>query len=93
MNYLIITGLNAYLHRIGVVDSPKCVHCDERESVEHYLLLCRRYTKERTQLRRELGRTPLNLITLLGHAHVGALMRFVQATNRFPRYSYADEGK
>ncbi|KAF8906868.1 hypothetical protein CPB85DRAFT_1197569, partial [Mucidula mucida] len=58
-------GLNAYLHRMKIIASDKCAKCGVPESVEHYLLVCRRYTAARSALRQELGRQHLDLRTLL----------------------------
>ncbi|KAF8518121.1 hypothetical protein BU17DRAFT_48960, partial [Hysterangium stoloniferum] len=39
-------GLNEYLSQIGVVTSPLCPKCHTPETVEHYLLQCRRFLTE-----------------------------------------------
>ncbi|KAJ7153407.1 hypothetical protein C8R43DRAFT_828743, partial [Mycena crocata] len=36
-------GLNAYLARFGAVDSSLCPMCREPETVNHFLLACRRF--------------------------------------------------
>ena len=41
--------LNFHLSRIGVVDSPNCVTCQEPETVVHFLYHCERYTRSRRQ--------------------------------------------
>ncbi|KAK7063814.1 hypothetical protein R3P38DRAFT_2491623 [Favolaschia claudopus] len=83
-------GLNAYLARFGAVDSPKCHTCGEPETVRHYLLTCRRFSKERDDLRHALhssGRQKLDIKTLLGRPkNKHHLLKFVSATERFPRY-------
>ncbi|KAI4526963.1 hypothetical protein K523DRAFT_242524, partial [Schizophyllum commune Tattone D] len=79
-------GLNAYLHRIGAVNSALCARCIARETVEHYLLRCQRYVKERRALR-EAVRRPLSLQCLLADpANIPHTLAFVHATQRFPRY-------
>ena len=40
--------LNGYLHRIGQVDSDLCL-CGQKETVQHFLLECPRWTQERQQ--------------------------------------------
>ena len=34
-------GLNKHLFKIGLRDTPYCLHCNTEESVEHFLLTCR----------------------------------------------------
>lgn len=84
-------GLNAYLARFGLVDSDLCPTCRERESVNHYLFTCRRFSQQRDILRRVLfadGRQPLNKKTLLGKPkNRFALLEYIDATGRFPRYA------
>ncbi|KAK7043510.1 hypothetical protein R3P38DRAFT_2510195, partial [Favolaschia claudopus] len=84
------TGLNAYLARFGAVDSPLCHTCGEPETVRHYLLTCRRFSTERDDLRRALhssGRQKPDIKTLLGRPkNKKHLLKFVSATERFPRY-------
>lgn len=83
-------GLNAYLYRIKVVDSPTCTHCREPESVAHFFLRCRRYTIQRHHLRLALADldATLNLKTLFPclEPYARALLAYVHATERFPRY-------
>ena len=61
--------LNDFLHRKDQAPSPLCTHCNVPETIEHYLLHCRRYTRSRrklaTTLRRE-GVATINLQNLLG---------------------------
>lgn len=44
--------LNAVLHRIGVTDDPNCSLCLQPETVEHFLLTCRKFTGLRHRLLR-----------------------------------------
>ncbi|KAJ7656945.1 hypothetical protein DFH06DRAFT_908939, partial [Mycena polygramma] len=80
-------GLNAYLARFGLVDSDLCSTCQERESVHHYLLTCRRFSQGRDTLRRALfddGRQLLNKKNLLGKPkNRSALLAYIASTNRF----------
>ncbi|KAJ6611353.1 hypothetical protein B0H10DRAFT_1809644 [Mycena sp. CBHHK59/15] len=84
-------GLNAYLARFGAVDSSLCPACREPETVNHFLLTCRRFTGQRDVLRRALyadDRQPLNKRSLLGKCkNKGALLAYIVSTNRFPRYA------
>ncbi|KAJ7156482.1 hypothetical protein C8R43DRAFT_818576, partial [Mycena crocata] len=80
-------GLNAYLARFGAVDSALCSTCREPETVNHYLLTCRRFSRERDALRRALfadERQPLNKKTLLGTPkNRSKLLQYVANTERF----------
>jgi hypothetical protein len=44
-------GLNAYLARFGLVDLNLCSTCHEPETVNHFLLTCRRFREQRDILR------------------------------------------
>ncbi|KAJ7158599.1 hypothetical protein C8R46DRAFT_823595, partial [Mycena filopes] len=80
-------GLNAYLARFGAVDLSLCPVCREPETVNHFLLACRRFSGQRDVLRCALyaeGRQQLNKRSLLGkYKNKGALLAYVAATNRF----------
>jgi ribonuclease HI len=83
-------GLNQHLSRIKLVDSPKCPNCDTRETVEHYLLGCRRYTQARHELQIAIGRHhgQLNRRTLLATPqHTKALITYIASTGRFKTYT------
>ncbi|MBW0530565.1 hypothetical protein O181_070280 [Austropuccinia psidii MF-1] len=41
--------LNAYLHQIKQVDSPRCPHCNTPETISHYLLYFRKFQAQRKQ--------------------------------------------
>ena len=63
--------LNESLNRFGQADSPLCSICNTPESVEHYLLVCRRYVLQRRKLIRALnqnGIQNINVKTILGGA-------------------------
>ena len=49
-------------------ESPLCLHCNAPETIEHYLLFCRRYTTNRGKLITSLTKlgVPINLQNLLG---------------------------
>lgn len=79
-------GLNRFLFRINAVTSPLCALCRTPETVDHFILHCRRFTKERHVLRKTLKKS-LNLHMLLGKPkHVTKLLRYVHSTERFPAY-------
>ena len=40
-------GVRSYLRRFGMADTPMCLHCGVEETVEHFLLICALYNRER----------------------------------------------
>jgi hypothetical protein len=77
-------GLNKHLHRIKVVDSPKCGNCKIfDESVEHYLLHCRAYKQERIAMKRRVKGGTKDIGRLLGNqSNAEAVVDFVIETGR-----------
>ena len=76
-------GLNYYLHRFGKRYSPYCECGKGKETVEHYLLECRRYHEERIKLRKEIGKGRLTLGKLLGEPQaIKHMIEYVKATKR-----------
>jgi hypothetical protein len=59
-------GLRQHLHRINIEDSPFCECKQGKETVEHYLLECRRYWRQRSKLRKEVGAGRTRMDKLLG---------------------------
>ena len=59
-------GLNRYLHRFSLRNSPYCQCGYGKETVEHYLLECRNHRDQRKKLRREVGRGKMRMEILLG---------------------------
>ncbi|XP_043998578.1 uncharacterized protein LOC122846005 [Gambusia affinis] len=51
------TYLNDTLYLIGKKNNDKCEKCGEKENVEHILLNCKTYEREREKLRRIVGKT------------------------------------
>jgi hypothetical protein len=79
-------GLNGLLYRIGASDTPKCPHCETKESVNHFLLQCSRYDYQRHKLRLTLGNKPLQPKHMLRDAKaIRATLTYTHATNRFPQ--------
>ncbi|KAL1657429.1 hypothetical protein GGF50DRAFT_36003, partial [Schizophyllum commune] len=77
-------GLNGYLARVKAVDSRMCSTCRVPETVEHFLLHCRRFQGARHRLRLAMGRVPLKLTTLLGDPKFRTpLLTFIRDTERF----------
>ncbi|EJD51429.1 hypothetical protein AURDEDRAFT_56982, partial [Auricularia subglabra TFB-10046 SS5] len=80
-------GLNGFLARIKAAPSARCEACHVPETVEPYLLRCRRFTHARHSLRMQI-RKPLSLPLLLNKpSSVPALLQFIHNTLRFPQYS------
>ncbi|KAK7012564.1 ribonuclease H-like domain-containing protein [Favolaschia claudopus] len=81
-------GLNAFLHRIKVTDSPLCLRCKQPETVSHYLLTCRRFLTARHTLRQSLKpSTSFNLSSLLSnHKNIRHTLQYIKTTVRFPFY-------
>jgi ribonuclease HI len=76
-------GLNKYLHRFKLADSAYCECGYGKETVEHFLLECRKYKEERKQLRKNVGWTKMKVEKLLGS--ITALkhtMEYVKSTGR-----------
>ena len=62
-------GLKQYLFRFGMSIEEECSQCKTVESVEHYLLNCKKYDNEREILKRELEKEDvpdINIRILLG---------------------------
>src|SRR5947207_11837050 len=59
-------SLNKYLYHFNIAENPNC-ECEQgHEMVEHYLLKCELYEKERDQLRMEVGIEGMRVSKLLG---------------------------
>lgn len=61
------SALNGHLHWCKRAASPNCELCGCPETVEHFLLICRRYNRPRSVLEADLKKlkAPLSLSTLL----------------------------
>jgi ribonuclease HI len=85
-------ALRSYLFRFHHVESPNCLACSCPETVEHYLLYCRRYTAQRNKLRASVfsASLPFHIRTLLTHKlAVRHTAIYIEETNRFPIVSGA----
>ena len=63
------TELKASMHRFQQADDPNCDHCQEPETISHYLISCRKFSRERENLFRTLrviGIQNTSMKTLLG---------------------------
>jgi hypothetical protein len=78
-------GLNLYLNRFKKVPSPFCECRYQKETVEHYLLECRRFKEERNViLRRIVGSTKMKMRILLGESkYIKHVAKYVEETKRF----------
>jgi hypothetical protein len=77
-------SLNVYLHRFGHAESPLC-ECNNGaiETVEHFLLHCPRFDKQRMQLVREVGVCGMRIEMLLGHrVMIRHTLKYVDGTRR-----------
>ena len=78
-------SLNQYLHRFGIEESPLCA-CNSGaiENVEHFLLHCRKYDRQRAILCKEVGIGGMWVEKLLGYPKlIGHTMEYVENTKRF----------
>src|SRR5437773_1011465 len=60
-------GLGHCLHRFNKKSSPFCECGYGKETVEHYLLECRKHNEQRKKLRREVGPGGMKMGNLLGY--------------------------
>jgi hypothetical protein len=76
--------LNYYLWRFKKSESAKCEKCGyEKETVEHFLLECPNFWRERHELRKKVGTGRMRVATLLGDKDtVQATMEYISATRR-----------
>jgi hypothetical protein len=88
-------GLNKHLHRIKVVESPKCAKCKNYdESVEHFLLHCNAYRRERIAMKRRVKGGTRDIGRLLGNQYnAEAVIDFVVETGRLKWVKKEEKGK
>ena len=76
-------ALNGYLNRFGKVTSPYCECGYGKETVQHFLLECRRFKNERTKLRTEVGTGRMKIAWLLGNKGMAShTMEYIGSTGR-----------
>jgi ribonuclease HI len=78
-------SLNQFLHRFGFEDSPMC-ECgnDAIENVQHYLLHCPRYERQRAKLAKEVGIGGMWIEKLLGYPEmIQSTLEYIKETRRF----------
>ena len=77
-------GLNSYLNRFKKIPSAYCDCKYQKETVQHYLLECRRYKVERDTLRRIIGNERIKMEILLGKpTYIKHIAKYVEETKRF----------
>ena len=77
-------GLNHYLHRFGIKQSPYCECGNGKETVEHYLTECRRYKEQRKELRKAIKPGMMRTDKLLGCSSViKHTIKYIEDTKRF----------
>ena len=86
------TELNASMHNFNQADSPLCNRCQVPETIKHYLMTCRKFAGERSNLLRSLRKEGLHNITvktLLGGDQLTPLQQIhiASALERFLRQS------
>lgn len=88
-------ALRGYLARFAQAEGPHCPACRVPETVPHFLLECRRYTRQRAHLvrsvyaldARDVRTKATDLTTLLSHPDVIPItLHYVDSTRRFPLY-------
>ena len=78
-------SLNQYLHRFHHEDSPEC-SCGSGaiETVEHFLIHCPKYDKERSKLIKNVGVGGMWIEKLLGYSKfIKFTLEYVKETGRF----------
>jgi len=77
-------SLSQHLHRIGKSPTPDCPHCEgTTETIQHFLLSCPQYARERHILSNALRRSAPSIPFLLSNQKVSIpLIRYVNSTGR-----------
>ena len=78
-------SLNQYLHRFHITETPLC-ECGSGsiENVNHFLLHCGRYDRERAKLIEKVGVGGMRVENLLGYPELlGFTLKFIESTGRF----------
>jgi hypothetical protein len=75
-------SLNQHLHRVGKSPTPDCPHREgTMETVQHFLLSCPQYVRERHILSNGLRRSASSIPFLLSNKKASApLIRYVNST-------------
>lgn len=57
-------GLNHTLHIMGKHKNGKCESCREEETIEHVIMKCKRYEKQRRELKRKIEKKGLKFSSI-----------------------------
>ena len=79
-------SLNQYLYRTGIEESPRCAQCTNGgiEDVEHFLILCTKYERERAALIKNVGFGGMEVEKLLSDPDfILHTLNFVERAGRF----------
>ena len=88
------TKLNKHMNKIGLSETPNCIHCNLPETVEHFLIHCYRYHSYRTELKaklQEIGIKTLSTNILLGGGNIDkdkkskihkCTLKYIKQTNK-----------
>ena len=75
--------LNDTLFKIGKHPNGLCSYCNKAENVQHFILECRQFERERIKLRSRINNTPFSLETLLGPKNQRNILKYVRDTQKF----------
>lgn len=87
--------INSYLFRFKATDSPLCTVCGQKETVEHYLMLCKKFVGLRRKLFKASAKLkiPRNRQSLLSEPRIfQALADFGRGSFRFYKSRYPKNG-
>ena len=75
--------LNSYLHRFNIEASAECECKKGKETVEHFLLVYKKYTEDRKVLRKKIGFEDMKVRVLLGDKKaIKHTIEFINSTRR-----------
>ena len=76
--------LNYYNYSINRHDTGLCDDCHIFETIEHFMLLCPKYERQRNRMYRRLHVTNPNLKNLLGkEENCSIILAFIKGTGRY----------
>ena len=75
--------LNRYLHHFGIKNISYCQYEYEKETIEHYLLECRKFREQRKELRKKVETVKMRVARLLGDTKlIKHTVEYINATGR-----------
>ena len=75
--------LGEYLHAINKRPHDRCLTCNNIDNAGHYLLACRRFDRERNELKRSLGVKDLSIKLILKPQNAHLLITYVKNTKMY----------